>query len=78
MGRKREQRRLFILPHEAAVAVDVGTEYGGEFAFHIATQVSRELTSVPPCANRRNAAVLSVPAKIEGSSDTSLPERIRG
>ena len=26
--------RLFVLPHEAAVAVDVGTEDGGELAFH--------------------------------------------
>ena len=26
-------RRLFILPHEAAVAIYVGAEYGGELAF---------------------------------------------
>jgi hypothetical protein len=26
--------RLFVVPHEAAVAVDVGTEDGGELAFH--------------------------------------------
>jgi hypothetical protein len=28
------QRRLLVLPHEAAVAEDVGTEYGGELALH--------------------------------------------
>jgi hypothetical protein len=28
------QRRLFILSHEAAVAVNVGAEYGGELALH--------------------------------------------
>jgi hypothetical protein len=28
------QRRLLIFPHEAAVAVDVGAEYGGELALH--------------------------------------------
>jgi hypothetical protein len=28
------QRRLFLFPHEAAVAEHVGTEYGGELAFH--------------------------------------------
>ena len=32
MGRKRAQCRLFILPHEAAVAVHVGAENGGELA----------------------------------------------
>ena len=26
--------RLFVLPHEAAVAVDVGAEDSGELAFH--------------------------------------------
>src|SRR5712672_2118994 len=34
MGGKRAQRCLFVLPHEAAVAVDVGAEYGGELALH--------------------------------------------
>src|SRR5712692_7510935 len=27
------QRRLFVLPHEAAIAEDIGTEYGGELTF---------------------------------------------
>jgi len=26
--------RLFVFPHEAAIAVNVGAEYGGELAFH--------------------------------------------
>ena len=26
--------RLFVLPHEAAVAEDIGAEYGGELTFH--------------------------------------------
>jgi hypothetical protein len=34
IGRKRVQRRLFVLLHEAAVAENVGAEYGGELAFH--------------------------------------------
>ena len=28
------ERRLFVLPHEAAVAEHVGAEYGGELTFH--------------------------------------------
>jgi len=28
-------RRLFVLPHEATVAMDVGAEDSGELAFHI-------------------------------------------
>src|ERR1700704_2262568 len=32
MGREYAQRRLFVLPHEAAVAVNVGTEYCRELA----------------------------------------------
>jgi hypothetical protein len=32
--RERAQRRLFVLLHEAAVAVDVSAEYGGELPFH--------------------------------------------
>jgi hypothetical protein len=34
MGGKGMQRRLLILPHQAAIAVYVGAEYGGELAFH--------------------------------------------
>ena len=34
VGRKGAESRLFIFPHEAAVAEDVGAEYGGELAFH--------------------------------------------
>src|SRR5262249_18514633 len=34
MRRQGSDGRLFILPHEATVAVDVGTEYRGEFALH--------------------------------------------
>ena len=34
MRSKRVQRRLLILSHEAAVAVHVGAEYGGELALH--------------------------------------------
>jgi len=34
MGREGAQRRLFVLPHQAAVAEDVGTEYSGELALH--------------------------------------------
>jgi hypothetical protein len=33
MGREGEQRRLLILPHEAAAAVNVGAEYGGELYY---------------------------------------------
>ena len=28
------QRRLFVLSHEAAVAEDIGAEYGSELALH--------------------------------------------
>jgi hypothetical protein len=28
------ERQLLIFPHEAAIAVDVGAEYGGELALH--------------------------------------------
>ena len=34
MCRQGADRRLFVLPHEATVAVDVGAEDGGELAFH--------------------------------------------
>src|SRR6266852_321433 len=34
VGGKSTQRRLFVLPHEAAIAEYIGTEYGGEFAIH--------------------------------------------
>ncbi len=34
IGGKRMQCRLFIFPHEAAIAVYVGAEYGGELTFH--------------------------------------------
>jgi hypothetical protein len=34
IGCERTDRRLFIVPHEAAVAFDIGTENGGELAFH--------------------------------------------
>jgi hypothetical protein len=37
MGRKRAQRRLFILPHEAAVAVNVGAEYGSKLPLQMIT-----------------------------------------
>src|SRR6266851_5865848 len=33
VGCKGAQRRLFMLPHEAAIAEDIGTEYSGEFTF---------------------------------------------
>src|SRR5712692_1552530 len=33
--------RLFVLPHEAAVAEDIGTEYGGELAFQYPPIVAR-------------------------------------
>src|SRR5216684_3260447 len=33
VGSKGAQRRLFALPHEAAIAEDIGTEYGGELTF---------------------------------------------
>src|SRR5712692_1023597 len=32
--------RLFVLPHEAAVAEDIGTEYSGELAVHGLTPVA--------------------------------------
>jgi hypothetical protein len=35
MGGKRAQRCFFILPHKAAIAVNVGAEYGGELPFHL-------------------------------------------
>jgi hypothetical protein len=34
VGRQTAECRLFVLPHEAAVAVNVGAEYGGELALH--------------------------------------------
>jgi hypothetical protein len=34
MGGKGAQRRLFVIPHEAAVAENVGAEYGGELSLH--------------------------------------------
>src|SRR5216684_7569068 len=33
VGGKSAQRRLFILTHEAAIAEDIGAEYGGELTF---------------------------------------------
>src|SRR5712692_4327002 len=33
--------RLLVLPHEAAVAEDIGTEYGGELAFQYPPIVAR-------------------------------------
>ena len=35
MGREGAQRRLLIFTHEAAVAEDVGAEYGGELPLHL-------------------------------------------
>ena len=31
--RESAESRLFVVPHEAAVAVHIGTEYGGELTF---------------------------------------------
>jgi hypothetical protein len=33
VGSNGAQRHLFTLPHEAAVAINVGAEYGGELTF---------------------------------------------
>src|SRR5713226_1996730 len=45
--------RLFVLPHEAAIAEDIGTEYGGELPFQyppIALRLScRVLMDVKAC-----------------------------
>src|SRR5713226_4580404 len=45
--------RLFVLPHEAAIAEDIGTEYGGELPFQyppIASRLSRRvLMDVKDC-----------------------------
>ena len=37
MRGKSTERRFFVLPHEAAVAEDIGAEYGGELTFHAPT-----------------------------------------
>jgi hypothetical protein len=34
MHRQGLNGRLFVVPHEATVAMDVGTQYGGEPTFH--------------------------------------------
>src|SRR5216684_107534 len=38
VGGKSAQRRLFILTHEAAIAEDIGAEYGGELTFQYSPQ----------------------------------------
>ncbi len=40
---KMRNRGFLILTHEAAVAFDIGTEDGGEFALHIHSVVVRYL-----------------------------------
>jgi hypothetical protein len=52
--------RLFVLPHEAAVAIDVGAEYRGELAFH-------PVTLAPTSLEARLAQVVA---------DPFLPRRI--
>src|SRR5713226_1835498 len=44
--------RLLVLPHEAAIAEDVGAEYGGELTFQYSPQHAT-ITSRLPCACRR-------------------------
>jgi len=41
VGGKSAQRRLFVLPYEAAVAEDIGTEYGGELTLQYPPQADR-------------------------------------
>ena len=49
--------RLLVLPHEAAIAEDIGTEYGGELTFQyppIAPRLScRVLMDVKDCLKRQ-------------------------
>jgi hypothetical protein len=45
--------RLLVLPHEAAIAEDVGAEYGGELTFHARVHFGTEITSNPLCADPR-------------------------
>src|SRR6266851_6201937 len=56
--------RLFVLPHEAAVAEDIGTEYGGELTFQyppIASRLSRRvLMDVKDCLKRHAVLRLGV------------------
>src|ERR1700755_1266152 len=43
MGRQRSERRLFVFPHEAAIAEYVGAEYGGGLAFDPSSRSTRNL-----------------------------------
>ena len=61
------ERRLFILPHEAAVAVNIGAEYGGELTFHL------RLTSARNSLQSRLAQV-AVPAPVYGCVLIWIPE----
>src|SRR5262249_29336662 len=47
-GVERTDGRFFISPHQAAIAVDVGAEYGGKFTFH--TRIW-ERHHVPRCSD---------------------------
>ena len=56
VGGKSAQCRLFVLPHEAAIAEDIGAEYGGELTLQyppIASRLScRVLMDVKDCFKR--------------------------
>jgi hypothetical protein len=73
MARQGAERRLLVLPHEAAVAEHVGAEYGGELALQTAPlrhgPVRRgwlSIRSVATVGRARNVIILLRQAGIVG------------
>ena len=67
MGREGAQRRLLIFTHEAAVAEDIGAEYGGELPLHLGLMRSAPLTSsshVLTAASNFRIAAMTAPGDI--------------
>src|SRR5216684_1584753 len=62
------ERRLLVLPHEAAVAEDIGTEYRGELTFQYSSQGRWLIPHFRPAlrrsARRRSTADRSLSAAL--------------
>jgi hypothetical protein len=72
--------RLFIFPHEAAVAVNVGTQDGGEFALHthlrVETSFRQGTDCVKLCHRATPRALLKLNCQLPSSPDRKIGLRL--
>ena len=67
MGREDAQRRLIIVTNEAAVAEDVGAEYGGELPLHLGLMRSApsfQVATLQAAAGNFRIAAMTAPGDI--------------